>query len=111
MYEIQILKLENLPQLMELHRRIIKHIGGKKDLLIVERDDMYFSDVISRLGFVVGSFHKNFLIGYSSLRRPQPGDENFGEYAELPDSEFPFLAHSNGSMVEWQWYAQMLHAN
>ncbi|MFJ3461590.1 GNAT family N-acetyltransferase [Achromobacter spanius] len=78
---------------------MIKHIGGKKDLLIVERDDAYFHRVICELGLVIGAFSGSDLVGYSSLRYPQPGEENFGEYVNLPATEFPFLAHSNGSMV------------
>lgn len=109
MYQLRQLELEHLPDLMSLHRRVIKHIGGKKDLLIVEREDEYFYQVISRLGLIIGAFHRNDLIGYSSLRHPQPGEENFGVYAGLAISEFPFLAHSNGSMVSPEHRGAGLH--
>ena len=98
-----------MPQLMSLHRRVIKHIGGKKDLLIVERGDSYFEKILSGLGLVIGAFSEDRLIGYSSLRYPQAGEENFGHYAGLPPSEFPFLAHSNGSMVDLEYRGRGLH--
>jgi len=100
MYQIRALGQDDLPQLTRLHKRVIRHIGGKKDLLIVERDGAYFLEILSELGIVVGAFFGKDLVGYSSLRYPQIGEENFGTYAGLPISEFPFLAHSNGSMVD-----------
>lgn len=100
MFRVKRLEQEHLTDLMILHRSVIKHIGGKKDLLIVERDETYFRNVMAGLGLIIGAFQGSNLVGYSSLRYPQPGEENFGEYVNLPPQEFPFLAHSNGSMVD-----------
>lgn len=109
MYQLKRLQSEDLPSLITLHKRVIRHIGGKKDLLIVEREQAYFEQVIVDLGFIIGAFLDDDLVGYSSLRRPQPSEENFGEYAGLPKSEFPLLAHANGSMVSPEHRGQGLH--